>query len=58
MGIEEAIKAATMNPPRERGFEGQLAANREFSARMERAGVVPKREGFTIPLMERIVSHT
>lgn len=56
MGIEKAVETATARSQRNSSFEAQLSANREFSARMEKAGVVPKRQGFTIPLMERIVS--
>ena len=55
MSIEDAVKEAT-NAKRGRAaaFDEQLRTNRQFSTRMEEAGVVPKKRGFTIPLMERI----
>lgn len=52
--IDEAVKGALRVVDRDAGFTEQLKVNRQFHSRMERAGVVTKRQGFTIPLMERI----
>ena len=35
-------------------FEKQLKAYKEFLAKMEAAGVAPKKQDFSIPLIERI----
>jgi hypothetical protein len=53
--IEDAVKQALKAKPRNGDFANQLEKNREFHGRMERAGVVTRKQGFTIPLMERIV---
>jgi hypothetical protein len=56
--IEEAIKKALNANARGTEFAGQLETNREFHSRMERAGVMTKKQSFTIPLMERIAHLT
>jgi hypothetical protein len=55
--IDEAVRGALRTTGREAGFAEQLKMNREFHNRMERAGVVTKKQGFT-PLMERIAHIT
>ena len=52
--IDEAIKGALLETGRNAKFTEQLKVNRQFHSRMERAGVVTKKQAFTIPLMERI----
>lgn len=54
MKIDTAIRKALK--PRDRGgdFQSQLNSNREFQQRMEQAGVITRKQAFTIPLMERI----
>lgn len=56
MAIEDAIKQA-IDPSRDRAaaFDEQLRNNRQFSSKMQEAGVIQVKRGFTIPLMERIV---
>lgn len=54
MPIDDAVKQAVRKAPREGQFADQLKWNRDFQNRMERAGVVTRKQGFTIPLMERI----
>lgn len=51
IALKEAEKAGT---GRSAGFQQQLAANRQFADRMQQAGVVTVKQGFTIPLMQRI----
>lgn len=56
MGIEDAIRDATSaSRARSATFDQQLRTNQQFSTKMQDAGVVPRKRGFTIPLMERIV---
>jgi hypothetical protein len=56
MGIEDAIRDATSaSRDRSAAFDQQLRTNQQFSTKMQDAGVVPRKRGFTIPLMERIV---
>lgn len=52
--IEQAIKKALQRETRKVEFLDQIKKNEEFHDRMERAGVVTRKQGFTIPLMERI----
>jgi hypothetical protein len=54
MSIEAAVKKALKDATREPGFSEQLKRNQNFSERMERAGVVTRKQQFSIPLMERI----
>lgn len=57
MSIEAAVKTATTSEAaRSTQFKAQLESNRAFHDRMQKAGVVPKKQEFTIPLMERIVT--
>lgn len=58
MTIDAAVKKALGTKGREQGFSEQLERNRDFSEKMERAGVVTRKQGFSIPLMERIVHAT
>lgn len=53
MPIDDAVRKA-VREPRSGQFATQLKSNRDFQARMEKAGVVTRKQGFTIPLMERI----
>ena len=55
MSIERAIKQALKNKDRGGDFTTQLKSNRDFQRRMENAGVITRKQTFTIPLMERIV---
>ncbi len=57
MPIDDAVKEVTRNAPRKGKFATQLRSNREFQTRMEKAGVVTRKQAFSIPLMERI-AHT
>ena len=54
MNIDAAVKKALKSKGKGADFARQLKSNREFSDRMERAGVVTRKQSFTIPLMERI----
>lgn len=54
MSIDDAVKKALQATPRGEEFSEQLERNRHFSNRMERAGVVTKKQEYSIPLMERI----
>lgn len=56
MPIDDAVKKAVRMEPRTGKFATQLKFNRDFQVRMEKAGVVTRKQAFTIPLMERI-SH-
>ena len=55
MKIDTAVKKALKPRDRGRDFQTQLKSNQEFQRRMEQAGVITRKQGFTIPLMERIV---
>lgn len=56
MSIAENVAAALNQEERSRGenFEEQLKAYEKFRKRMEEAGVAPKKQDFSIPLIERI----
>ena len=54
MKIDVAVKASLKSKDRAGDFGTQLKSNREFQRRMEKAGVITRKQGFTIPLMERI----
>jgi hypothetical protein len=55
MKIDQAVKKALKRQDRGCDFHTQLKSNQDFQRRMEQAGVVTRKQGFTIPLMERIV---
>jgi hypothetical protein len=55
MSIERAIKQALKRKDRGGDFSAQLESNLDFQRRMENAGVITRKQSFTIPLMERIV---
>ncbi|WP_419738636.1 hypothetical protein [Ruegeria sp.] len=56
MSIAEDVATALSQEERSRGddFEKQLEAYEKFRKRMEDAGVAPKKQDFSIPLIERI----
>lgn len=54
MSIEAAVKKALKDKSQGSDFSNQLKNNKHFSERMERAGVVTRKQQFSIPLMERI----
>ena len=56
MSIKEDVATALSQDERSRGenFKKQLKAYEEFRKRMEDAGVTPKKQEFSIPLIERI----
>lgn len=58
MPIEDAVKQVVKKEPRTGRFAIQLEANREFQKRMKKAGVVTRKQAFSIPLMERIAHCT
>jgi hypothetical protein len=58
MKIEKAIEGALKSAPRTKQFTSQLELNRNFLVRMEQAGVVTRKQQFSIPLMERIANAT
>ena len=49
--IKNAAKAAAVRSPE---IREQLQRNQAFSTQMEAAGVVKRKQTFSIPLMERI----
>ncbi|HEY9091734.1 hypothetical protein [Parasphingorhabdus sp.] len=49
--VKEAVKGSR---GRSGAFAKQLEKHREFSTRMTKAGLTPKKQSFSIPLMERI----
>lgn len=56
MSIAEDVATALSQEERSREdhFEEQLKAYEKFRKRMEEAGVTPKKQDFSIPLIERI----
>ncbi|AKM09312.1 hypothetical protein [Croceicoccus naphthovorans] len=58
MSIEKAVKKALKTKSAKGEFAEQLESNRAFSDRMGRAGVVIRKQEFSIPLMERIAHST
>ncbi|MBR0553069.1 hypothetical protein [Stakelama marina] len=58
MMIDQALKAALKDTPKGENFDSQLQLNKKFQNRMERAGVVTRKQSFSIPLMERIVGSS
>lgn len=54
MKIDTAVKKALKAKDRGGDFGMQLKSNREFQHRMEKAGVITRKQAFSIPLMERI----
>ena len=54
MKIDTAVRSALKSKDRSGDFGLQLRSNREFQRRMEKAGVITRKQAFTIPLMERI----
>lgn len=54
MKIDTAVRSALKVKGRTGDFSLQLNSNREFQRRMEKAGVITRKQSFTIPLMERI----
>ena len=54
MPIEDAVKKVVRKEPRTGKFASQLKFNREFQSRMEKAGVITRKQTISIPLMERI----
>jgi hypothetical protein len=54
MSIDKAVKQALKSKERGGDFGVQLKSNRDFQRRMENAGVITRKQAFTIPLMERI----
>lgn len=58
MPIDKAMEGALKKAPQTRQFTSQLEANRTFLVRMEQAGVVTRKQQFSIPLMERIAHAT
>lgn len=57
MPIDETVKKVVKKEPRTGRFATQLEANRKFQQRMAKAGVVTRKQAFSIPLMERIAHH-
>lgn len=55
MSIDDAVRNALQRTTMGDDFSEQLERNRSFSDRMERAGVVTRKQEYSIPLMERIV---
>ena len=58
MSIDIAVKSAVKKADRTGEFIAQLERNRNFVDRMEKAGVVTRKQEFSIPLMERIARST
>ena len=56
MSIAEDVEIALSQEERRREdhFKEQLKAYEKFRRRMEEAGVAPKKQDFSIPLIERI----
>ena len=50
--LKEAVAAST--PKMDDNFRRQIQENREFKERMDAAGVIPNKQEFSIPLIERI----
>ena len=57
MSIDDAVRKVLHATVQGAQFSAQLERNRDFSERMERAGVVTRKQEYSIPLMERI-AHT
>jgi hypothetical protein len=54
MSLVIALKAVLVSTPIADEFAEQIQRHRRFKRRMEEAGVVPKKQEFRIPLIERI----
>jgi len=54
MSTAEDVETALNHEKRKDNFEDQLKAYEKFRKRMEDAGVAPKKQDFSIPLIERI----
>lgn len=54
MSIEAAVAKVLKRVSAEPGFTDQLQRNQQFNERMIKAGVVTRKQEFSIPLMERI----
>jgi hypothetical protein len=55
MTIDASVRQALASSRRGADFNAQLVRNQEFQRRMQEAGVITRKQEFTIPLMERIV---
>jgi hypothetical protein len=54
MKIDKAVKKAVERKDTTGDFGHQLKENVDFRRRMEAAGVITRKQSFSIPLMERI----